>query len=422
MPSFSIPLTGLQADSTALNTIGNNLSNLNTTAFKKQNTSFEDLFYQQIGNNGSGEQLQTGAGVRVAGTASDFAQGSLSTTSNSTDMALNGDGFFVVHNGAVESLTRSGNFQLDKTGNLIDSNGENVMGFLAAADGTINSTGNLQPLSLPLGGNTVAKATSTFSIDGNLDATAPAGGSFNTSVNVFDSLGKSHTLSMSFTKAASPANTWAYTATLPTGDATGTPVDATGTLTFSNAGVLTSSIPTTSPVTTSSVNPIPISFSTLADGAATLTMNWQLNNATGTPTIAQSASPSTATASYQDGYASGTYESFQVDSTGVITAKYSNGKTAALGQLAIATVADPQGLTRVGGNNYQTSAASGEASFAGAGVGSRGTINDDALEQSNVDISTEFAELITAQRAFEANSKTVTTFDSVTQQAIAMIR
>ena len=409
MPNFSIALTGLQADSTALNTIGNNLANLNTTAFKKQTTTFEDLFYQQIGSSGSGEQLQTGAGVKVAGTASSFLQGSLTTTNASSDMAINGDGFFVVQSGQTQSLTRAGNFQLDKSGALITSDGQSVMGF-PAAGGVVNSTGNLKGIILPIGGNSLAQATQNFSVNGNLDSTAPVGTAFSTSVNMFDSLGASHLASVNFKKTS--ASSWDYTIALPAGDATGTPVNNTGTLTFNTSGVLTAP----------AANVAAIQFPTLSDGAADLNFKWDLYGATGSPTIAQSASASTATASYQDGYASGSYQKFAVDATGLVSATFSNGHVETMGQLAIASVSNPQGLTRVGGNNYQTSAASGSASFAAAGVGSRGVIQDDALEGSNVDISTEFSELIVAQRAFQANSKTVTTFDQVTQDAIGMIR
>ena len=227
---------------------------------------------------------------------------------------------------------------------------------------------------------------------------------------MYDSLGQSHIASVSFTKNS--ANTWGYSVTLPQGDATGTPVNNTGTLTFNSSGVLTSP--------TGSISGI--KFPAMSDGAADLNFSWALYDKTGTPTIAQSASTSTATSSTQDGYASGTYQSFSVDSSGLVSATFSNGHVQAVGQLAVAAVANEDGLTRVGGNNFQTSAASGTASYAAAGVGSRGTIEDDALEQSNVDISTEFSELIVAQRAFQANSKTVTTFDSVTEDAIGMIR
>ena len=409
MPLFSIPLTGLQADSTALNTIGNNLANLNTTAFKKQTASFEDLFYQQIGSTGSGEALQIGAGVRVSDTSSSFLQGSLSTTSNATDMALNGDGFFVVQHGNVQSLTRAGNFQLDKAGNLITTDGQSVMGF-AAINGTVNASGSLTPLTIPISGTGLAKATSTFSVDANLNSASAVGTSFNTSVTMYDSLGQSHIASVSFTKNAQ--NQWGYNITLPAGDSTGTPVNSSGTLTFNSSGALTN--PT--------ANISGITFPGMADGAADLNFSWGLYAASGSPTITQSASTSTASSSLQDGFAAGTYQSFSVDSTGVVSATFTNGQVAPVGQLAIASVANEEGLTRVGGNNFQTSAASGNASFAAAGVGSRGTIEDDAIEESNVDISTEFSDLIVAQRAFQANSKTVTTFDEVTEEAIGMIR
>ena len=409
MPNFSIALTGLQADSTALNTIGNNLANLNTTAFKKQTTTFEDLFYQQIGNNGSGDTLQTGAGVRASSTSSDFTGGAIAGTNKSTDMALDGDGFFVVQRNNVQSLTRAGNFQLDKSGNLQTTDGQSVMGF-PAINGTVAGNGSLAPLKLPLGTNEVAKATSTFSLTGNLDASATVGTAYPATITMYDSLGQSHVASINFTKTST--NNWGYSISLPAGDSTGTAANNTGTLTFNSSGVLTSP--------SSAVNGI--TFPGMADGAADLTLNWNLLGTSGTPTITQSASTSTANTTTQDGHASGAYQSFSVDTSGVLSATFSNGDVVQVGQLAIATVANEGGLTRVGGNNYQTTAASGSASVGAAGIGSRGTVEDDSLEASNVDISTEFSELIVAQRAFEANSKTVTTFDTVTQEAIGMIR
>ena len=408
MPNFSIALTGLQADSTALNTIGNNLANLNTTGFKKQTTTFEDLFYQQIGNNGSGDTLQTGAGVKASSTTSDFTGGAISGTNKATDMALDGDGFFVVQQGSVQSLTRAGNFQLDKAGNLQTTDGQSVMGF-PAINGTVAGNGSLTALQLPVGTNEAAKSTSTFSLTGNLDSSATVGTSYPATITMYDSLGQSHVASINFTKTST--NNWGYSISLPAGDATGTPVNTTGTLTFNSSGVLTSPTSVTG-----------IKFPGMADGAADLSLNWNLLGASGTPTITQSASTSTANSTTQDGHASGTYQSFSVDTSGVLSATYSNGDVIQVGQLAIASVANEGGLTRVGGNNYQVTAASGVASVGAANVGSRGTVEDDSLEASNVDISTEFSDLIVAQRAFEANSKTVTTFDTVTQEAIGMIR
>lgn len=409
MPSFSIALTGLEANSVALDTIGNNLSNLNTTAFKGQTTSFSDLFYQNIGNTGSGDALQVGLGTQVAGTDTDFSQGSLATTTSSTDMALNGSGFFVVDRGGLERLTRAGNFQLDQSGNLITTNGEGVMGY-AAANGVVNTNTPLATLQIPVDETQAAQATKNFGITANLDAATSIGGTFSSTITMYDSLGTSHAATVNFTKTAD--NTWSYAISLPAGDTTGTPVNNTGTLTFSSSGALL----------TPAANVSGITFPGMTDGASDMTFNWDLYNASGAPQIGQTVGTSTVTASNQDGFASGSYQSFSVDAAGVISAAFSNGQTQTIGQIAVASVTNAEGLTVDGGNDFQTTAASGAASVGAPGAGGRGSIEDDTLEQSNVDISTEFADLIVAQRAFEANSKTVTTFDTVTQETINMIR
>ncbi len=408
MGSFSIALTGLQADSVELNTVGNNLANLNTTAFKKQSTTFEDLFYQQIGTSGSNNALQVGVGTKVSGTATSYGQGSLSTTGNATDMALSGDGFFVVQQGGVQSLTRAGNFQLSSQGTLTTVDGAQVLGY-PAVNGVVSGNTTLSPLTLPVGSTESAKATQSFSITANLNAGATVGTQFATPLTMYDSLGQSHVATVTYTKTG--ANTWGYAVTLPTADAA-TASGNTGTLSFNAAGKLTSPA--------SSVGGI--AFGGLTDGASNLSFNWNLYDASSNPMISQSTAASTTTASSQDGFASGIYQSFAVDSTGLITATFSNGQTTNIGQVAVASVANEQGLTLTGNNNYVTTAASGLASFGVAGAGGRATIQDSALEQSNVNISTEFSDLIVAQRAFEANSKTVTTFDTVAQDVIGMIR
>jgi flagellar hook protein FlgE len=409
MPSFSIALTGLEANSVALNTIGNNLANLNTTAFKNQSTTFSDLFYQNIGNTGSGNALQVGLGTQVAGTKTDFSQGSLSTTTSSTDMALNGSGFFVVNQGGVQQLTRAGNFQLDQSGNLITTAGNGVMGY-AAANGVVNTNTPLTTLQVPVDATQAAQATQNFGITANLDAATAIGGTFSSTVTVYDSLGTSHAATVNFNKTAD--NTWDYAISLPAGDSTGMPVNNTGTLIFNSSGALL----------TPAINVADITFPGMTDGASDMAFNWNLYNSSGAPQIGQTVGTSTATASAQDGFASGSYKSFSVDSSGVISAAFSNGQTQIVGQIAVASVTNVEGLTLEGGNNYQTTASSGAASVGAPGAGGRGSIEDDMLEQSNVDISTEFANLIVAQRAFEANSKTVTTFDTVTQETINMIR
>jgi len=409
MPSFSIALTGLEANSVALDTIGNNLANLNTTAFKDQTASFSDLFYQTIGNTGSGNSLQVGLGTKVAGTNTDFSQGSLSTSTNSTDMALNGSGFFVVNQSGLQQLTRAGNFQLDQGGNLITNTGEGVMGY-AASGGAVNTNTPLTTLQIPVDATQAAQATQNFGVTANLNAATAIGGAFSTTITVYDSLGESHAATVAFTNTA--ANTWTYSITLPVGDAKGVPVNNTGTLTFNSSGALV----------TPAANVTGISFPGMSDGASDMTFNWDLYDATGAARVGQTVGTSTATASTQDGFASGSYNGFSVNSAGIISASFSNGQTDIIGEIAVASVTNVEGLTVDGGNTYQTSASSGAASVGAPGAGGRGTIEDDTLEQSNVDISTEFANLIVAQRAFEANSKTVTTFDTVTQETINMIR
>ncbi len=408
MPSFSSALSGLQADSVALNTIGNNLANLNTTAFKKQTTSFEDLFYQQIGTTGANEAIQVGVGTKVAGTSTSYLQGSMETTGNAADMALSGDGFFVVQQGGSQSLTRAGNFQLDSYGNLQTQNGEQVMGY-AAVNGVPSGNGVLVPLQLPIGTTESANATQNFSITANLNAAAATGTQFTTPVTIYDSLGQSHAATIAYTKTG--ANTWNYAVTLPAGDATGV-TSNTGTLTFNSSGN----------IVTPATNVAGISFTGLADGASDISMNWNLYDANGNGLIGQSTAASSSTATTQDGFTSGVYQSFTVDSNGVIRASYSNSNTVAIGQLAVASVSNEQGLIQTGNNDYKTTSASGPASIGVAGTGERGTIEDDTLEESNVDIATEFSDLIVAQRSFEANSKTVTTLDTIAQDTISMIR
>jgi flagellar hook protein FlgE len=408
MGSFSIALTGLRAQSAALNTIGNNLANLNTTAFKEQTTQFADLFYQQIGSSGSGDSLQRGLGVRVAGTQSDFGQGSLQTTGNATDLAIQGNGFFVINAGGTQQLTRAGNFQLSSTGLLETTDGYAVQGY-PAINGQASANGALGAITLPIGSTQVAKATTGFGMGMNLDSNAAVGTSFPSTVTMYDSLGNAHTATATFTKANS--NEWSYSMALPAGDATGS-ANTSGTLTFDASGNLTS--PTG--------NVSGISFTGLADGAADMSVSFNLFDASGNATISQTAGASAVASTTQDGYASGTYKGFTIGNDGVISAEFTNGQTEAVGTLALANVANVQGLTRAGNNAYLATSASGAATIGAAGTGGRGELQDDALEGSNVDISTEFSDLIVAQRAFEANSKTVTTFDTVTQETINLIR
>ena len=409
MSSFSIPLTGLEASSTALNTIANNLSNMNTTAFKSQNVTFSDLFYQQIGSSGAGDPLQVGAGTQIASTETDFSQGSINETGNATDVALNGNGFFVVQNGGETEYTRDGNFSLTSGGALTTQSGQQVMGY-PVVDGAVNTNAPLAPIQIPVGQVEQPAATTSLSLTANLDASSATGTVVPAQITIYDSLGVSHVATIDFTNMGS--GTWDYNVSLPTGDSTGG-VNATqsGSLTFDQNGNLASG----------TTNPPAVSFTGLSDGANDLSLNWNLFGSSGQPTLTQVASASAVSATNQNGYASGEYSGFAIDSDGVVSAEFSNGQTTPVGQLALANITNQQGLTISAGNNYQTTLASGAASVGVAGSAGLGTMEDEALEQSNVDISTQFSDLIVAQQAFEASSKAITTFDTVSQETINMI-
>ena len=435
MASFSIPLTGLEADSTALNTVANDLSNMNTTAFKSQSTDFSDLFYQQIGSTGSGDPIQVGAGVKVASNEIAFTQGSINSTGNSTDVALNGSGFFVVGNGAGGyEYSRAGNFSLDSAGNLVTSNGLNVMGY-PAINGVVNTNAPLAAVNIPVGQVQEPQATTTLSMTANLDCATAAGTQFPAQITVYDSLGEPHVATVTFEPGAA-ANTWTYSVALPAADysvAGGDVVPAaiTGTMTFDPNGNLTTITPGGGAAETvgtavgdfSSIdlNFNPAAANVLADGAAGLDIQWNLLGASGTPNISQVDTASAVSATTQNGYTSGQYQSFTINSDGTVTSSYSNGQTQNVGQLALANVANLQGLSLLGDGDYATTLASGTAIVGTSGESGLATMQDDALEASNVNISTEFSDLIVAQRAFEANAKSVTTFDTVTQDTINMV-
>jgi flagellar hook protein FlgE len=407
MASFYIPLTGLESDSTALNTIANDLANLNTTGFKAQTVNFSDLFYQQIGEEGSGNLIQLGSGVSTAAIESEYTQGSIVTTGNSTDVALNGNGFFVLGNGSTDVYTRDGNFGLDSNGKLISQSGLSVMGY-PAVGGVVNTNAPLSPISIPVGQVEPPSPTTSFGMTANLDATAAVGTAVPGQITLYDSLGVSHVATVTYTKTGN--NTWSYSIALPAGEAAAS-TNTTGTLTFDASGNLTAP----------AANVAGVGFTGLADGAANMTFSWNILGSGGKPTITQVSSASGVSATTQNGYASGQYQSFTVADDGTVEATFSNGQQLAVGRLALANVANPQGLQLLGGGNYATTLASGNAAVATSGAAGLGTLEDGALEESNVNISAEFSDLIIAQRAFEANSKSVTTFDTIAQETINMV-
>lgn len=412
MPTFSIPLSGLTASSIALSTIANNLANLNTVGYKDSRVLFRDLFYQTLGTNGAGDAIQQGAGTAVSSIPSSFTQGNVDPSGVATDVAILGDGFFVVTKDGSLSYTRAGNFEVDKSSLLVTSDGQLVLGY-PAVNGVVTPGQGLAPLALGAGTISPATATSQVQLSTNLDASAPVGTVYSAPMTIFDSLGASHVLLFTYTKT--DTNAWDYSVSIPAADVAGT-TDPTvldsGSLTFDGNGNLTDP----------SADVTGIKITGFVDGANDLTFDWKLFDANGGGFLTQLASPSSTSSTQQDGSGSGTLVKFQIGSDGTITGSFSNGKTAILGQLAMATFANNQGLLRTGNSGFTETLASGQAVVGGPGTGGRGTLAGGALELSNVDIAKEFAALIVAQRSFQANARAVTTFDEITQETINLKR
>jgi len=411
MSAFSIPLSGLMATSQSLNSIANNLANLNTDGYKNQTLDFASVFNQMQGTSGNGDPIQVGDGVQVAGAVANFTNGNVDSTGVSSNMALQGNGFFVVQNGSGADYTRDGDFTVNSQGQLCTEGGQLVLGY-PAVNGVVQSGAALAPITVNQANNIPAVATTSFQMTTNLDATATVGTTYSAPMTVYDSLGQSHDLTINYTNTA--PNTWSYSVTLPAADTggTGNPTTvASGTLDFNSSGVLTSPSGTVPGIT----------ISGLADDAATMKLTWNLDGSGGTSAITQQAAASATSETTQNGYASGTLSSYSVLADGTVQGQFSNQQTLALGQVAVASFANNQGLTQTANNDYQATFASGAPVVGQAGQGGNGTITGDSVEQSNVNLSTEFANLIVAQQGYEANAKVLTTLDQVSQATLQVI-
>jgi flagellar hook protein FlgE len=408
MASFYTPLSGLLADTTALDVVGDNLANANTQGFKSNNISFEDAM------NEATESLQIGAGVGQTLTARDFSQGNITQTGAPLDLAIQGSGFFVVQNQSGQTLyTRDGGFSLNSQGQLVDANGDLVQGWMAT-DGTVNPSGATTAITVPLQSSLAPVATQNVTLDANLDANAAVGATFTTPIQVYDSLGNAQTLSVTFTNTA--AGAWSYTVTLPgpaVGQAAGTTTQlATGSLTFDSNGNLTSP---------AAGSPINITNTTaLADGAATLNINWNLYTSNNTPTITGYAEASAASGTTQDGAAAATVTGVELQNGGTLVATYSSGTTQTLAQVALANVSNPDSMVATSNNDYTLGTNTITPSVGAAGTGERGNLVGQSIEESNVDMATQMTNLIVYQQAYEADSKVLTTIDQMDQTLLSI--
>jgi len=417
--SFTTALTGLTASELGVNVVGNNLANLNTTGFKASTVAFADIVAQSLGLGTS----QTSAGLGTqATTVQDFTQGAIQTTNGAFDAAIQGDGFFIARDpSGLVSYTRAGNFEVDANGNLITQAGQNVQGWVAVG-GTLNTNGAITNIVIPSGALRQPTATTTMSINMNLDASAvvgTAGANFSSPIQVVDSLGTTHVLTLNFSKTA--ANTWSYNVTIPgadvTGGTAGTPfpiAGATGSLTFDNTGKLITPAPP--PPATNGV--VPIAITGLTDGAKDMAINWTLYDPNNQPDITQYAQPSATANNQQNGLVAAGLVHVTMTNGGEIIAQYSNGQQSTIAQIALASVSNPNTLIPEGQNNFQLGPGTAAPAIGVPQTGGRGQVLGGSLESSTVDIATEFTRLIVFQRSYEANAKVITTTDTLTQDTI----
>lgn len=410
--SFSTALSALSAHSTAIDVVGNNLANLNTPGFKASTVSFHDLVTQSLGA-GLGE-TQVGFGVATPVTLRQFSQGAIQTTGAPLDAAIQGDGFFIVKGSQNNTMyTRGGNFVVDALGNLLTATGDSVQGW-SATNGVVNTNLPISNIQVPVGSLKAPVATTNMSVDLNLDASATptaANGTFATSIEVWDSLGNSHIVSLTFTNTA--ANSWNYSISFPASDVTTPIAPVTGALTFNASGVLTAPTPATAP-------PV-LNVTGLLSGAANLSINWNIFN-NGTPRITQFSQASATSALSQDGSPAANLVRVGISDGGQILAQYSDGKQVSVGQMAMATVRNPDSLISVGNSNYQLSARSAIPAVGLPNTGGRGEILGGTIEASTVDIAKEFTNLIVFQRGYQANTRLVTTVDEISQETINLKR
>ncbi len=404
MSSFSIALSGLTAASSDLDVTANNVANSDTIGFKDSRAEFADVYASGAVNLNTSV---SGEGVRQDATAQQFSQGNISTTSSNLDLAISGDGFFTVKNASGISYTRNGQFSEDKNGNVVTATGQDLQVYPPTATGGFN-TGALTNLNLQTA-QSAPLATASGSVVLNLPAnsTAPAVTPFDptnpatynqsTSTTVYDSLGTAHSATFYFTQSATPSQ-WNVNMTIDGTQVTATPA----TLTFSNTGAVTSPVG----------GVVGFSGYTPTDGAAPMAFNFNFGTST------QYGSGFGVTSITQDGYTTGQLSTVSIDGSGIVSAVYTNGRSTQLGQLAMANFPDPQGLKQLGDTDWAETYTSGTVVSGTAGAAGFGSIQSGALESSNVDLTTQLVNMITAQRAFQANAQVVTTANQLSQTVI----
>ena len=413
--AFQQALAGLNSSSKSLDVIGNNIANANTVGNKVARAEFGAMV--AASNTGS-SGVSAGLGVEISGITQQFSQGNISITGNNLDVAINGGGFFLLQlEDDTTAYSRNGQFQLDKDGYLVSSSGANLMGFTTDVDGvkTSSTPAALQmPTSAPIAASATTEVKATFNLNAADTTTYVAGNSatplnrYGTSLNVYDTQGNAVPFKMAFTRAASTSGT----PNLDNWDVRN--ADTGNILTYTSGGVSTN-----------------LQLQFLADGtlyaptsAPTITIstssitNPTLSFAVDLTEVTQYASAFAVSSLSQDGYTSGSLTGITINNQGLIKASYSNGQTQFNGMISLASFKNPQGLQPLGGNNWSETFASGEPTTGQPGSGQYGGTRAGALEDSNVDLTAELVNMMTTQRAYQANAQTIKTQDQIMQSLI----
>ncbi len=402
--AFNTSISGLQAAQKDMGVISNNIANVGTTGFKRSDSLFAELYTASLGGAGT----QPGSGVTLERIRSDFGQGGFEFTSSQLDLAIDGNGLFVLQNGSETIYTRAGAFRLDNDGFVVTEGGANLQGYGADDNGQINTAlGNLQITNALL----AQKPTEEITFNGNLDsratapttapfdATNPATYNFTSTTTIYDSAGAAHQVTLYFAKDAAAANQ--YNVTVSIDDVV---QPETASLLFDNSGVLDAT----------SVTALNLaSYAPANANAQAININFA--------SITGYGATSATSGVTQDGYAAGQLAGFEFDRTGIAYATYTNGETRAVGQVALATFTNPSGLESVGKTNFAESSTSGVASIGTPDSGSRGIIRPSALESANVDLTVELLALIEAQRNFQSNAQAIQNANDASQ-AILQLR
>jgi flagellar hook protein FlgE len=427
--SMFAAVSGLRSHQAYMDIVGNNIANVNTTGYKSSTALFQDLLSQTLHGagapagttTGGTNPAQVGLGVSLTAVQLNFAQGSSQLTGRATDFAIQGDGLFVIDDGGTNTYMRAGSFSLDGAGNLVTPRGGFVEGWQASPQGVVNTNSTIGHIQIPVGQTIAPVATTSVKIGGNLPSDTATGQTLSVSQNVYNSLGTEVKLRVEFTKVADtapsagpPAVAGSVNWTAKVYDAAGNAItgaqnvqfDLAGNLTSGNLSVTAAQLDNIAGTAGTWPGPIALNFGTATDSDR-LTGNATLNS---------------VGALSQDGSSIGSLVSFNVSDNGTISGVFSNGRTQPLGQLALAVFSNPTGLQKAGDSEYVATVNSGQPQIGVPGSGGRGTLSGGTLEMSNVDLASEFTNLIVAQRGFQANSRVITASDEILQDLVNLKR